>query len=157
SWGRWDRGNWLAHHVLTTSWALAGLGVLAAGWAGGESVFPARTCRRWVEVLSLFVVVLALRGAWADPARPYGSVAACLSAGALLGALAVWSRRPGCVYASGLLLNLAAVLVWEAWRIEHFGVVPWFWGPGVLDSFVCANVLGLAVASALWSGLELTL
>jgi hypothetical protein len=154
---RWDGGNWLAHHVLTTTWALTGLGVLADGWVGDASTAPPRVSRRWVEVISLFVVLLALRGAWADPARPYGSVTACLSASALLGALTVWSRRPGYVYASGLLVNLAAVLVWQAWVIDHFGVGAWFtWGPGVLDRFVCANVLGLAIGSVLWTAVELT-
>src|SRR5262249_58767261 len=32
----WDTGNWLSHRVLTTTWSLLGLAVLALGWMGSE-------------------------------------------------------------------------------------------------------------------------
>src|SRR5439155_11896766 len=82
----WDSGDWLAQHVLTASWGVAGLGMLLVGWRAPE-LSSSTSTRRWVEVISALVVILALRGAWADPARPYWSVGATLTASVLLGGL----------------------------------------------------------------------
>src|SRR5206468_6217043 len=115
-------------------------------------LFPVRPSRRWVEGVGLLVVLLALRGAWGDPARPYWSAAATLTVSALLGALALWSRRVVHVYASGTLLSVVSFLLWKAWvadRIEHMpGVVA---TQELFATFVYAQVIGLAAASALWS------
>jgi hypothetical protein len=152
---RWDQGNWLAYHVLTSGWSLTGLALLVAGWAGAELPvardFPLRETRGWVQAIALLVTLLALRGAGADPARPYGSVAATASAAALVGALGLWSRQQRYVYGSGLLLNLAGLHLWFAWMLEQAG------GAGVWAAFVYTNVLGLAVGSVLWAAVELVL
>src|SRR5262249_21620988 len=118
-------------------------------------LFPLATTRRWVGFVSLLVVALALRGTWGDPGRPYWSVAAVLTASALLGSLAVWSRLSLYVHASGLLIVLAGTLIWEAWLVEELGIIAWFaWGPGVLDTFAYTQVVGFALAGALWSAIE---
>jgi hypothetical protein len=175
-----DQESWLPQHVLTVVWSLLGLTILGASWAGNSlaavgpgiwpverraraaallgELFPVARSRRWVEAVSLLVVVLALRGAWGDPARPYWSAAATLTVSALLAALALWSRRPVHVYASGLLLSVVSFLAWKAWvvdRIEHMpGVVA---AQELFATFVYTQILGLAVASALWLLLDLSL
>lgn len=177
---RWDQGNWLAHHTLTAAWSAAGLALLLVGWMGADLrligphfwsrerraasaehlalLFPLGATRRWVEAVSVLVVALALRGTWADPARPYGSAGAVLAAAVLLGALALWSRRPGRVVASGLLLNLAGIVAWEAWLADTAGVAAWLpWGPGVVDTFLYTNILCFALGSAIWTALDLAL
>jgi hypothetical protein len=172
--------SWLPQHVLTVVWSLLGLTILGASWTGNSlpavgpgfwpperraraaallgELFPAALSRRWVESVSVLVVALALRGAWGDPARPYWSAAATLTASALLAALALWSRRPVHVYGSGLLLSVVSFLAWKAWvadRIEHMpGVVA---AQELFATFAYTQILGLAVASALWLLLDLSL
>src|SRR5262249_9159851 len=117
---------------------------------------PLAATRRWVRTVAVLVVGLALLGAWSDPARPAGAVVATLAASALLGALALWTRRAAYIYASGLLINLAATPLCEAWQIDGTGFVVGgpTWGPGVLDSFLGVQILALAGGSVLWSLLE---
>jgi hypothetical protein len=173
-------GNWLPQHVLTIEWTFLGLMLLGASWAGDSQsavgpgfwpperraraaallgeLFPDAPSRRWVETIALLVVALALRGAWGDPARPYVSAAATVAVSALLAALALWSRRPAHVYASGLLLNVVSFLAWKAWvadRIEHIpgGVV----AQELFITFAYSQILGLAFASALWTLIDLWL
>jgi hypothetical protein len=167
-------GSWFAQHVLTSAWSVLGLLLLAASWAGNglpalgpafwpperraraaallAAMFPIWPSRRWVEGISLLVVLLALRGAWGDPIRPYWSAAATLTVSALLGALALWSRRVLHVYASGALIAVVSFLLWKAWvadRIEHMPGVPA--AQELFATFVYAQAIGLAVASVLWS------
>lgn len=169
-----DRGDWLTHHVLTVAWSVTGLVILLAGWASSQlnlagpafwsserrartaawlaEEFPVNSVCRWLEAIGLLVILLALRGGWGDPARPYPSAAATLTVSVMAGALALWSRRPIYVYLSGLLINLAAYLVWQAWLIDHFRITVWMaYGPGVLDTFLLSQVLALAAASLGWS------
>jgi hypothetical protein len=154
--GRDAGENWRAYHMLTAGWFLTGFEALALGWVWvfrrGERPATASAAggglaahlHPWVRALGLAVVLLAVRaGLGGDPARPYAPAGATLAVSALVGALAFWSRRPFDVYGSGLLVNVAGGLVWQAW------------GPGTLDSFLFAQVFCLAVASALWSALEL--
>src|SRR5262249_46469723 len=122
-----DTRGWLAYHALNLACTLVAVLVLSAGWAGSglegigpafgtregqtrlaERVkrwFPTGPARRWVESVSLLVVLLAVGGAWGDPAKPYWSSAVILSISALLGALAIWMRSPAYVAASGLMVN----------------------------------------------------
>lgn len=163
---KWDTGDWLSYHVLTASWCLWGTLSLALGWGGPllhsasllqlhaekqaaasrwlEAVLPPEPVRRWVVAISALLVGLALRGV-DDPDRPYGSAAATLTASALAGALAVWTRRPRYVTVSGLLINLAGFFVW----LVH--------GPYSLDGFVSSQILCLAFASMGWSVVEMAL
>jgi hypothetical protein len=154
---RWDRGDWLSYHVLTASWTAVGMAFFLCGWwlaprsEGGEAPgVPANPALRlvhislvhvlgWVTGIGVAVVFLALRGTWDDPARPYWSAGATLAVSVLAGALALWSRWQVYVFGSGLLANLAALMVWVTW------------GPGTLSSFLYVVILGLGVTAAVWS------
>src|SRR5262249_34494743 len=152
------RGGWLPHHLLTLVWTGAALAILTASWAGATvprigpglwepgsreraaaplaSLFPRGPARRRGGILGLLGLALALRGAWNDPARPYWSAAVTLAVSVLLGALAVWSRRPVYVYASGMLFGVIGYLTWQAWLVDRVGIRSWLpWGPGILDVF----------------------
>lgn len=172
-----DSAGWRGYHVLTLAWTVLALTMLAAAWVGSQlgalgpvfwsaerraaaadlvrQLFPVGPARRWVETLSVCVVLLALGGTWGDPARPYWSSLATLAVSVLLGAMAVWTRRPGYVYASGLLINVVAFVVWQAWLVDHWGIVVWFvLGPEVFDGFLLLQILALAASSAAWSLVE---
>ena len=149
---RLDLGGWLAAHVLTIAWSLAGLGILALGRRTAHPDADRKGVTGWVVALSLLVVGLALRGAWHDPTRPYASCVAVLTAAALVGALAVWQRRAPLAYVSGLLPLAAGYTVWQAWLVDVIGVQTWLaWGPGVLDRFLFIEALCLAGSSLVWS------
>lgn len=173
----YDLSGWRSYHVLTLTWTLLALAMLVISWvadsfAGLGSLFwpaerrlriaktlselyPVSATRRWVEILSALVVLLALGGAWGDPSRPYWSCAATLAVFMLIGALAVWARRPWYVYASGLLLNVAAYLVWQAWLVDRWGVFAWFpLGPDLFDRFLLLQIMALSLASLMWSLIE---
>jgi hypothetical protein len=155
---RGDAGNWLSFHVLTASWLIVGQSFLVTGLAIGRQArsrpegeaFPADSwldrllpgqgrMQGWVLAIGGLVVLLALRGTWADPQRPWWSAGATLAVSWLVGAVAFWPGRAGHVYASGLLVNLAGVFAWLAW------------GPETPASFVSTNVLCLGLTSAFWS------
>jgi hypothetical protein len=169
--------GWRAYHVLTLAWTLAALGMLTLSWTASASMalgpafwsaerrrraavvlgelFPAGLTRRWVEGISLAVVLLALGGAWGDPSRPYWSCAATLTVVLLIGASAVWTLRPGYVYASGLLLQIVAYLVWQTWLVDRWGLLVWFAvGPELFDRFLLLQILALAAGSLTWSLVE---
>jgi hypothetical protein len=164
---RWSNNGWLAQHVLVVSWSLAALIVLVAVWSGASlprvgpliwseeqrnraaqflaTAFPISSSRRWVETLAVFVVLLSLRGAWEDPARPYWSSGAVLAVAVLLGTMALWSHRAAYVVGSALMLNVIAFLAWTAW------------GPGTLATFITTQVMALALASVAWSAIAMAL
>lgn len=77
-------------------------------YVGGRDVRA--TSARWAIALGVFSVLLALRAMIGDPAAPWWSVGAALAVGLLTTAVAWWLVRPGLLYASTLLLNLAATL-----------------------------------------------
>ena len=128
---------WLAHHVLTLSWTLLGLLLLIVSWVShGQDVlgprfwpterrtlvaeflrrcFPERTTRAWVTLCGAFVVILALRATWVEPATPYWSVGTTFAVSVLLGALAIWARAPLYTFGSGLLFNVIGLLLFTAW------------------------------------------
>src|SRR5439155_7921048 len=105
-----DPSGWTPYHVLTLAWALLGVVLVTFSWVGTAATalgpglwdqdrraraadtwrqwFPPGPTRRWVELLSAAVVVLALGGAWGDPGLPYWSSTATLSVAVLLGAVA---------------------------------------------------------------------
>jgi hypothetical protein len=143
--GRWDTGNWLSYHVLLAGWTAASFAVPAAGIAAASLVPDRRSVRGWAAGAGLAVVLLALRGAWDDPARPYWPAAATLSVAVTAAVLALWSRRPAYVYASGVLVNLAGFLVWLAW------------GADTATSFLGTQALCLALAAGFWSVMEAVL
>jgi len=173
-----DASGWSSYHVLTLALALAGFLLVALAWIGetaqalgpgywrrerraaaAEAVrcaFPTFAVRRWVEVVCAVVVGLAVAGIWPDPGRPYWSVLAALAVSVLLGAMAVWSGRTGYTYASGLMLNLAAYLLFLSWYVDAGGSRRWLpVGPGVADRLLLMQVAALAGGSVAWSLLDL--
>lgn len=173
----WDASGWTSYHVLTLAWTVVALFLLVASWIGSavsslgpllwsaerraaaasilKETFPPFSTRRWVEGLSAAVVLLALFGAWGDPTRPYWSCAVTLAVSILIGTLAVWTRRPGYVYASGLLATFVGYLVWQAWLVDEMGVRAWVvLGSGLFDRFLLIQIVCLSSASATWSLVE---
>jgi hypothetical protein len=162
---------WVSYHVLIAAGSVYALAVLIAGvlavrprllesilpataneangsewsdwpvWLAG--LLPARAVQAWLHGLGLALVILALRGGWTDPQRPCWSIAGLLTASVISAALAVWSRQQPYAYASGLLANLAGILIWVALGSPRGA------------SFVQVNVLGLALASLIWSAIEI--
>lgn len=177
---RYDAAGWLSYHSLTVVWTLTALTLLIGAWVGAAATglgpllwtagrraaaaarlkarMPQTAARRWVEALSAIVLLLALSGAWGDPTRPYGACSAVLAISVLFGATAIWTHRPGYVYVSGLLVNFAAYLVWQAWLVDVWGVRAWFLGrPELFDRFLLLQMLACAGGSALWSLVEMAL
>jgi hypothetical protein len=165
---RWDTGNWLSYHVLTAAWIIAGMLLLVAGWRSSrwaipitsqadaetgpaeESVpwlvkLPVKQIQAWVASIGILGVLLAVRGVQEDPQRPYWSGAATLAVSGLAGTLALWSSQPLGVYVSGLLINLAGIILWIAW------------GPHTLAAFVSTNIICLGAGSVCWLALYLIL
>jgi hypothetical protein len=150
--------TWTALHRLMGVWTVIA-GVMVAlggkwgiGWFGrpgpehGLLSSVDRSLRGWVLAIGFLVVGLALRGTWAgDPAAPGWPTGATLAISVLFGCLALRSRQPFEVYASGLLLSVVGGLIW------------WGKGPGAPDTFFFTQVLCLAIASASWSAVELGL
>ena len=68
-----------------------------------------------VLALGGIALILAIRGTWDDPSRPYISAGVSHVAVSLAtGLLAMQLRMPGHVFISGLLVNLAGFLAWVA-------------------------------------------
>jgi hypothetical protein len=164
---------WISYHVLVAAGAVHALAFLSAGivaasprlsevllsalsvprevgegshwYAWLVELLPAQAVQAWLHGIGLALAVLGVRGGWTDPERPYWSVAAVMTAAVVAAALAVWSRRQHYVYVSGLLANLAGILVWVAR------------GPDTLTGFLVVNAMCLALASFAWTAIELAL
>jgi hypothetical protein len=139
--GQGTGDGWAALHGLTIAWTLAGLAMLGLKRAAAAGADDPQF-RPWVYVFGSLTIILALAAAEAgDPGGTYWPVVGVLGANTLFGLLALLSRRPTDVYASGMLLNLAGLLM----------------RPPGDDDFVLVQVLCLAGASALWSCVEFAL
>src|SRR5205807_1822061 len=115
--------------------AAVGLLVLAVGWSRPPGSFDA--VAGWAVACAALALALALRGAGADPLRPWWPAGAALAAGATAAALALRQRRDEPAIAAGLALGLATSLV-----VAHFhegeALVGWW------VRLVQANVLAAA-------------
>jgi hypothetical protein len=159
---RWDDGNWLAYHALLLSWTVGAWTLGAALHFVGamrQNSNPSSTLRTdwksilrprenslwshglaaWIGVLGALVVGLAVRGAWEDPARPFVSSGAVLAVAILAGISAVRRGRLLDAIIAAVLLDLAGVLVWVSVEPHRF------------TSFVCVNIVGIALASIVWT------
>jgi hypothetical protein len=162
----WDHGaEWLGHHALTLSWLLVAASVLVAAWradrhrqtASGASrpwwtdLIPRDASIAWVIIIGATVAVLAFASGWQDPYRPLWPSAVVLAVSVLMGALAVWTRRGGFEYASGLLVNVVGQLLWLDW-LRTTDMLNW---DERAYRFILIHILCLALASLVWSGIEL--
>ena len=155
-------GDWRAFHVLLATWTGTGLVVAGAEriarlrdgmladfsslpWIARIFDFTGPQLRGWLHLIGVLVLALAARGMFEDPSRPYWSAGATLAVGVMAGLLAIRTERPGYVYLSGLLLNIAGTMVWLAWSA------------GTAPSFAYTQVLCLGVAAEVWLVLELLL
>ncbi|MCI0461466.1 MAG: hypothetical protein L0Z62_31330 [Gemmataceae bacterium] len=146
----WQERGWLAYHTLMTGWVLAGAVVLAVGWRAARregnpesTLFSAELVRAWVGGFCLLVVALALRAVAWDPAGPWWPAATVAAVALLAGAVALWQRREGWAFGSGLALNLAVSLaIWGQHVRAPFGD----WWVVLLQ----ANVLANAVTALVW-------
>jgi hypothetical protein len=140
---RWDEpGSWLPLHVLAAVWAAAGIGMVAALLRIRGERLPA-AFRLWPELLALGLVLLAMRGGWADPLRPWAPAGAVVISAALFGVVAFRARSRLHEYVSGMLAMLAGFLMWVAW------------GPFTFTSMAMSAGIGLAVAGAAWAAITL--
>jgi hypothetical protein len=162
---RRDASGWTSYHVLTLAGVILASVLFALAWLGEShrtrsaavlrQIIPARSARRWIEALSVPVVLLGWGGAWGDPSRPYWSCATTLGIAVLFAAMAMWIRRPTYVYFAGLLLQFAAYFFWQSKLVDQWGVHAWLLtGPGVTDRFISMQALALATGSAIWSIVE---
>jgi hypothetical protein len=160
---------WTAYHVLIAAWTATGLILLAAeqlapvrgGVLEEFASFPSLARRfplspaqlqGWLVGLGLAVLLLAVLATRADPDRPYWSAGPTLALSVMAGALAYRFRLQAYAYVSGLLINLAGIMVWVAWRLGvHETPLPHPYTFGHAQAFC------FAMASAVWSALEFAL
>ena len=162
--------SWLAYHVLLAAWTALGLILVVAEPLARQRVGPdenfspfpylatffnlsAKHFRQWLLAIGLLVLLLALRAAGSDPQRPYWSSGATLAVAVMAGATAIRSRAQPIVYVSGLLVPLAGCFAWIAWNPISLNTA---WSPAVY-SLGYTLLLGLAIASTVWSLIEFTL
>ncbi|HVK12387.1 MAG TPA: zinc ribbon domain-containing protein [Gemmataceae bacterium] len=126
--GPWDRPDaWLSFHVLAIAWAAGGL---------ATALGPVRV---WPQAFAAGLVVLALRAGWADPWRPWLSLAVLLVAALSIGLVAVRTRSAVRAYVSGGICVLAVWLVWVGVEADS------------LSSLGLALGIGFALAAAAWA------
>ncbi|MBN1909785.1 MAG: hypothetical protein JW818_08600 [Pirellulales bacterium] len=139
-----NRPDWLAYHVLLGGMTAVAVGLVALGIVGtkfGYGAFlPGGSVQGWATVAGVAAVLLAVIHAGSDPGSPWwpGSVLLALSVTA--GAVALWRRRAGYVWISGLLLNGVATIAWYVWGPDEQIAPP-----------IEANVVALGAGSILWS------
>ena len=128
-----------AHPTADVGWAFMPDRGSQGFETASQPILSGRAIESWVTLIGVLTVVLALCYAAADTAAPWWSFGALLMVSLTFGLLAVWRRRPALVYASGLLANVAATVVWVAW---------WRFDPVRL---VEINVVALSAAALAWS------
>ncbi len=162
-------GTWAGFHALMIAVAATGaLMLFAASVPVEEGIQPAanftargstskwfRLSQRWKQDATIAVmlsgaslVLMALRAAPSDPARPWWPVAGLIAAGALAVGLNLQTHKRGYLYLAGASLNLAAtiwiVTIWPSAQTRD-GLV------GLIE----ANIAALALPGIVWLILEL--
>jgi hypothetical protein len=150
---------WLAHHVLTISWTLLALAILALSWISHalddldtmRQCFPEQAARFWVTLCGAFVVLFALQAIFDESERPYlWSIGNTLAVSILLGALAIWARSAFYTFASGLLANVIGLFIFSAWAAQRNQLLNDEWA----TMFVLVQILSFGAAALVWSLLE---
>ena len=133
----WDKpGTWLSFHALSLSWSAVGVGLVVATRTRGKSSL-------WLDGFVVAIAIMAIRGAWTDPWRPWEPAGLAVVASLVVGTSAIFNRSSLRVVVSGLLVNLAAVLLWLPSESQ------------TTSGLLLANGAGLAVTSAVWTLLAL--
>ena len=129
----WDgEGKWLSFHTLAIVWAAVGVELVVVARMRGEA-------SPWLDGFAGALLVLALRGAWADPWKPWLPAGLAAVASLVAGTSAVLNRSLVRVAMSGLLINLAAVLLWLPAEAQ------------TTSGLLLVNAAGLAVAAVVWT------
>ncbi len=145
---------WMSYHVLAAFWSVAAVLISVGGslvplrgrrW---QVLFPVRLVRPWLAGLALLLTIIAVRGMGGSLVHQnqVTPIAAALAASMLTGMAALWFRRGGLVYSSGLLFTLATYLHWLAWGA---------WGPDTVSAGALSIVIGLATSAAFWQAIAL--
>ena len=122
-----------------------GLFSLPARWGAARALWMARG---WHAVV---VVLLAVRGGWSDPHRPWWSMSAAAGVAVLALALGLRGRQQGYAYVSVVAAALATTFVWIGpWTGRWEQPAPQAW----IDLFL-ANLIAVALASLVWLVVEL--
>lgn len=166
---RWQSGTWGGFHALliasvATAWLMMlamklptfleraragqfseanekrGYEFLAEDWRWDATLFA--------SIAGAWIVLLALREFLNDPDRPWWTVGTLIVVSALAAALNWETLSRAYLYAAGLLLNLAATLLF---------VVKWSFSSDAdsIFGFIDANVVALALPGIVWLCLEL--
>ena len=120
--------------------AVLGFGLVRA--RREQSSAEEEATRGWVAAIAAAVVALALSHCGDDPTRPWWALGAILATSVLVGLLGLWQRRAGEVFASALLLNVAAIASW------------WAQDAPTAASLAAWNVVAFAAATIVWSLVE---
>jgi hypothetical protein len=102
---------------------------------------------RWAFGIGMLVAALGIRALAGDPDAPWWSMGAALSTALLATTIACWGPRPAFLYASGLLLNLAAGM-WFAYRGTFLSGAGWV-------NFLCVQAIAAALPGVAWLVLHL--
>lgn len=125
-------GRWLSFRVFALVWTAGALALIR--------LRPSYTAN---GVLYLFAAFLMLCSVWGlvppVPWAPWLHVGLSLSAGLLLGVVALRMQIAGFALLSGLAVNFAAILIWLA-----------YW-PDTLSGGLLANAAGVAAGTACWT------
>ncbi len=129
----WDlEGKWLSFHVLSGAWTVVGIGLIVAARRTGVSSL-------WLDGIALALTIMAIRGGWSDPARPWVPAGLSVVASVILGTAGIFGRSQPRVYISVLLASVVSILLWlPSESNTHSG-------------FLLMNAAGLAMAAAVWS------
>ncbi|HEX5444973.1 MAG TPA: hypothetical protein VFW87_14140, partial [Pirellulales bacterium] len=149
--------DWQAYHALIVGWASIAAVLIAVSWLAGRSaneemassppsawlslkrLLPAREAEAWATTIAVALAALAIRAAATDPARPWWSMIAAVSAAGISTALGLWLRRSQHDYRSGLFACLAVSLFWYAQ--DHAGG----------GDLLLINAIALAAIGSFWS------
>ncbi|MEK6235252.1 MAG: hypothetical protein N2C14_11095, partial [Planctomycetales bacterium] len=156
--------QWIAYHALTGCWAATGLAFLFLGLLAGKLQLPVawrndddqattwadrffspQVVLGWTTIIGAALVAVAARGGWDDPARPYWSVGAMLTACLMTGVAGWRFNSSGHAAISGMLINAAA----SVFLLSHGQATPY--GFDWMNLFALGNVIAFAFASALWT------
>ena len=150
--------NWAGFHVLLAgliliSWAALLARNLPRSRAARAAAASGLTLdRKWTWDSEAFtacagaiVLIIALRGPFADPLGAGWSIGSLLSMSALAGSLNWVTFRRAYVYAAGVIFNIAVSI----WLIKYQAQVR------SVGAFVEANVIALSLTGVLWLFLEL--